>query len=250
MGPTVRRTGTGDELTAEQSLAVAEAVREELARRRMSRQRLADTAKISLSTLEKTLSGSRQFTLATIVRLEQALSVTLRSREAPASPSAPAALGAYSRAAVQWLEGDYLTLRPSFEMADTVFAYRTAIAWDSDRLVFHEAERSDAQFSQKGEVSLPNKSGHVYLHTNDAGQMRLAILGRPRIGGEMYGLLTTLQVGSGTQLLPVAVPLALIPLTGKPALGRIGVSDEAYGGYRAHLDRVTAENFARLIGAR
>ena len=60
-------------LTDEQSRVIATLIREELARRRISRQLLADQAKISISTLEKALSGRRPFTLATTIRLEQAL---------------------------------------------------------------------------------------------------------------------------------------------------------------------------------
>ena len=96
------------QLSAEQSLQVAETVREEIARRRISRQSLAEQAKLSLSTLEKVLGGRRPFTLATMVRLEQALGVSLR--KAPAESAAngdvsPDDLGAYSRRSVAWLEG-------------------------------------------------------------------------------------------------------------------------------------------------
>src|SRR5215469_8747498 len=94
------------QLTAEQSRAVAAIIREELARRRISRQHLADQAKISISTLEKALSGRRPFTLATTVRLEEALGVPLRKADgggefgsAPAN-LAPGHLGFYSRPAV------------------------------------------------------------------------------------------------------------------------------------------------------
>src|SRR5438270_8576487 len=48
------------ELTLEGSESVALVVREELARRRLSRQWLADEARVSLSTLEKALAGSRR----------------------------------------------------------------------------------------------------------------------------------------------------------------------------------------------
>src|SRR6187431_3722810 len=58
-------------------------VLEELARRRLSRQQLAEMARISLSTLEKALSGRRPFTLATLVRLEQALGISLRRGSSP-----------------------------------------------------------------------------------------------------------------------------------------------------------------------
>ena len=73
--------------TAEQVIAAK--VREELARRRMSRQQLADMARVSISTLEKALNGSRAFTLATIVRLETALGIALRPDVIQAGMGAP-----------------------------------------------------------------------------------------------------------------------------------------------------------------
>src|SRR6201991_3992203 len=126
------------QLSDDQSREGAETIREEIARRRISRQALADQAKLSLSTLEKALGGRRPFTLATTVRLEQALGVSLRkSSAAPAaavfaagSDAAPDGLGSYSHRAVTWLEGDFITLRPSFGEKDAIFAYRTVIVWE------------------------------------------------------------------------------------------------------------------------
>src|SRR5258705_11198323 len=60
------------QLSAEQSRQIADTIREEIARRRISRQSLAELAKLSLSTLEKVLGGRRPFTLATTVRLDPA----------------------------------------------------------------------------------------------------------------------------------------------------------------------------------
>src|SRR5476649_633489 len=98
------------QLSAKQSRLVAVQVREEIARRRISRQALADKAKISISTLEKALGGRRPFTLATIVRLEEALGLSLRkdNGEAANAPSSngdvsPDSLGSYARRAVKWL---------------------------------------------------------------------------------------------------------------------------------------------------
>ncbi len=241
------------DLSSELSQAIAARVREELARRRLSRQALADLAKISISTLEKALAGRRPFTLATTIRLEEALGATLRApvRAAPAG-LAPETLGAYSRAAVAWLEGEYLTLRPSFEAPDAVYAYRTEIAWDelSSSLAFREAARQDADFTQKGVVSLSNQSGHIYLVTSEQGQFRLVTLGRPAIGGEMYGVLATLQAGHGSHLTPAAAPIAFVPMrrVADPTFGRI--SDGAhYDEYRATLARVTEKGFARFFAA-
>ena len=179
------------QLSDEQSQAVAAQIREELARRRISRQRLADTAKISISTLEKALAGRRPFTLATTIRLEEALGVTLRKGKAAVAPPPPVAaapsglapgdLGFYARPAVSWIEGAYLTLRPSFGEKDAIYAYRTEILWDdaSSSLLFRESDRLDAAFTQHGSVSVPNQSGHIYLITNRFGQYRLIIVTRP-----------------------------------------------------------------------
>lgn len=92
------------------------------------------------------------------------------------SGHAPEELGSYSRASVSWLEGVYLTLRPSFGDQNAIFAYCTEIAWsgESTRLSFRERERSDASFSQQGSVSVPHLSGHIYLVTNSSGQYRMA----------------------------------------------------------------------------
>src|SRR6185436_4412643 len=163
---------TDRQLSAEQSRWIAATIREELARRRISRQHLAEQAKLSISTLEKALGGRRPFTLATTVRLEEALGVSLRKGQdaivaPPNGDVAPDSLGSYSRRAVGWIEGTYLTLRPSFGEKDSIYAYSTEITWDeaASHLVFREAERMDAAFAQFGEVAVPNQSGHVYLVT-------------------------------------------------------------------------------------
>jgi transcriptional regulator with XRE-family HTH domain len=241
------------DLSIEASRAIAARVREELARRRLSRQALADLAKISISTLEKALAGRRPFTLATTIRLEEALGATLRAPvRGPPPGLAPETLGAYSRPAVAWLEGEYLTLRPSFEAPGAVYAYRTEIAWDeaSSSLVFREAGRQDADFTQKGQVSLSNQSGHIYLVTNVQGQFRLITLGRPAIGGEMCGVLATLQAGHGSHLTPAAAPIALVPMrrVTDAAFGRIATGEAHYDDYRATLARVTEKGFALFFG--
>lgn len=231
---------------------IARKVREELARRRISRQALADMARISISTLEKTLSGRRAFTLATVVRLEEALGTPLR---APASPPemaqafAPDELGGYARGAVRWLEGRYLTLRPLFGGGGGIHAFQTAIRWEPalSRLVFEESERADS-FAQHGSVSLPLSSGHIYLITSEDGQYRLAILGRPTISRSLYGILTTLLIGHGSQLVPASCPLALLRIADgqAPAFGRIERHHPRYADYSKELEIVTARDFARF----
>jgi transcriptional regulator with XRE-family HTH domain len=245
------------DLHPERSSAVALRVREELARRRLSRQWLADAARISLSTLEKALSGRRPFTLPTVVRMEEALGIELRAgaAAAPASPEnggpsgfAPEEMGAYARPAVRWLEGEYLTVRPSFSEAGALYAYRTLIAWDEEKghLAFSETNRLDSDFEQKGFVSFPHLSGHIYLVTSSAGQYRVALLNRPSGGGALNGVLATLVAGAGAQLIPAATPIALLPAsrTAEPEYGVIHPGSRCFEDYRACVDKIRERGFA------
>ena len=251
-------TAKSAKLTAEDSQALSQRLREELARRRMTRQGLADAAMISISTLEKVLAGRRGFTLATIVRLEVGLGVKLRDKPAAksngaaqANGTAPDELGNYSRPAVTWLEGSYLTVRPSFGDRGALYAYRTDIMWDEEtaRLIFTEAERVDRDYVQFGSVAVPHQSGHIYLVTNRHGQHRMIVVARPTIKGEMHGLLTTLKSGQGSHLSPVATPIVLKLLKGgeKASFGRIARSHAAYAAYSALLKKTLDENFAAFL---
>lgn len=252
-------SGLDNELSDEQSRVVADLIREELARRRLSRQGLAEQAKLSLSTLEKALGGRRPFTLATIVRLEQALGIPLRKAPQAATPAAspdgsgiaPDSLGSYSRRAVEWIEGAYVTVRPSFGDKDAIYAYRTEILWDeqASSLVFREGERQDKAFTQFGEVAVPNQSGFVYLVTNRHGQHRLITVSRPTITGEMYGIITTLLAGRGSLLTPIAAPIAFLPAGNieQPTLGRVLANDPNHALYRDHLRKTVEEPFALFV---
>ena len=241
-----------NELTHENSESVALTVREELARRRLSRQWLADEARVSLSTLEKALAGRRPFTLATVVRLEDALGTSLRAKGGGREEQrlfAPESMGTYTRPAVQWLEATYLTLRPSFSEPGAVFAYLTSISWDDPKghLVFSEAARTDSQYEQKGFVSFPNISGAIYLVTISEGQYRIALLNRPT-GRWLSGILLTLAAGEGAQLIPASVPIALVPTSAeeKKTIGVVRPGDAAYEEYRECLDKVTQRGYARF----
>src|SRR5246127_596968 len=244
-------------LSAEQSRQIAETIREEIARRRMSRQALAEQAKLSLSTLEKVLGGRRPFTLATTVRLEQALGVSLRKATPSPAPIpvngdvSPDGLGSYSRRAVARLEGTYLTLRPSFGVKDAIYAYHTEIAWDAaaSALLFKEGERLDIEFSQYGEVAVPNESGFIYLVTNRHGQHRVITISRPTISGAMYGITPPLLAGRAPLLTPIAAPIALLPIKSiaNPSVGRIALGDPNYALYRQHLRRTVEEPFALFM---
>ena len=244
------------QLSDEQSREVADTIREEIARRRISRQALAEQAKLSLSTLEKALGGRRPFTLATTVRLEQALGVSLRKSTVAPAPEAgndvaPDSLGSYSHRAVSWIEDVYITLRPSFGDKDAIFAYRTEIAWEPkvSSLVFREGERTDAAYEHTGEVAVPHQSGFIYLVINKHGQHRVITVSRPTVNGEMYGIISSLRAGPGSQLTPIAAPIAYVPLKNvqEPTLGRIAPDNPNHALYRSHLRRTVEEPFALFL---
>lgn len=249
--------GLGERMSDFDDATVAARLREEIARQRLSRAGLAKSARLSISTLEKALSGRRRFTLATIVRLEEALGAPLRRplvaepTPAPSVPMlAPAAMGSYSRPAVKWIEGEYLTLRASFGEEGAVYAYRTVIRWDERQghLVFSESDRVDAEFEQGGFVSMPHLSGHTYLMTSEEGQYRMIMLGRATREARMFGLLSTLQVGAGSQLVPVSCPVAFVPLgqMDEPVFGFVGEDAPRFEEYRGVLNTAMGDDFCRL----
>ena len=146
-----------------------------------------------------------------------------------------------------------MTVRPSFGGdKEAIYAYRTEIAWDdaASSLLFREGERLDAVYSQYGEVAVPNQSGFIYLVTNRNGQHRLITLSRPTTrSGEMYGIIMTLLAGRGSQLTPIAAPIAFLPIKNfaNPTLGRISPDDANYAVYREHLRRTVDEPFALFM---
>ncbi len=207
------------QLSAEQSRQIADTIREEIARRRISRQSLAELAKLRLSTLQKVLGGRRPFTLATTVRLEQALAASLRKTSdtpAPAAPNgngdiAPDGLGAYSRRAVAWIEGTYVTVRPSFGDKDAIFAYSTEIVWHAaaSSLVFHgKANGRTRPSPSSARWRCRTSRDTSYLVTNRHGRHRLITVAHLAISSEMYGIITTLLAGRGSSLTPIAAPIA------------------------------------------
>jgi hypothetical protein len=232
--------------------AAAARIRVELARKRMSRGRLADAAKISLSALEKGLSGTRKFSEPALTRIGDVLGLTLF--EATRASTASDELGGYARATVQWLEGNYLTIRPSSKRKDDLVTYITDVTWDEAQvqLVFKELARIDAAYAQHGTVAVPHQTGHIYFTTNRHGQQRLMVVKRDvKASGAMYGLPLTLQQERGARLKPVAMPVALVPvrsLREVPALGAISPANKMHDAYRQILARVTVEGFAGILG--
>ena len=245
--------------------SIATLIREALARQNKTRQWLADNARISMSTLEKGLSGRRTFTLSTLVKIEDALGVSLRNRDKTDSLSAhtdpkieavpgiaPEPMGSYSKRQVDPLIQSYLTVRPSFSLRkNCLFSYVTIIKWDDalSQLVFEETQRIDAAYTQRGLVAVPHKSGHIYLATNRHGQQRLITLSKPNIHDEMFGILSSLIVKRAGHMSPVACPIALAPMNNysNAPLGLIEQHQDCYKDYAALLRKAVGEGYCSFV---
>ena len=247
------------QLSAEQSRQIADTIREEIARRRISRQSLAEHAKLSLSTLEKVLGGRRPFTLATTVRLEQALGVSLRKTPdapAPAAPNgngdiAPDGLGAYSRRAVAWIEGTYVTVRPSFGDKEAVFAYRTEIAWD-DGASSPRVSRERAAGRGLHPVRRSGGAEPVGTHLSRHQPARPASPDHGGAAGDFGRDVRHHHDAARGPRLAVDADRRADRLSADqdgrhPTFGRVSSDDPNYALYRQHLRRTTDELFALFL---
>jgi hypothetical protein len=96
---------------------------------------------------------------------------------------------------------------------------------------------------------VPHQSGFIYLVINRHGQHRVITVSRPTVAGEMYGIISTLRAGPGSQLTPIAAPIAFVPLANVkvPTLGRVAPDNANYSLYRDHLRRTVEEPFALFL---
>lgn len=233
-----------------------EAIRRELARRHLDRKWLAHASGISLSQLDKLLSGQRSFSLDTRVRIEQALGLRFDQLEEPAPAAAPSVhsdvappeLGAYTRRSVQWMMRDFRAVRPMVDGSGRLLSYRTRIFWveAAGHLAFREDNRPPGWLSHSGDVSLPSESGHVYLLTRCEGQYRLAILCR-RAGGVLSGHQLTLAEMPDGQLAPATFPLALTPIIQGPEepsldFGIFPATDHRVSPFLRHLQAAAGDD--------
>ena len=74
----------------------------------------------------------------------------------------------------------------------------------------------------------------------------MALLNRPAGGGTISGILVTLAAGQGAQLIPAAVPLALVPMAGgrSRTWRRQAAATRPLTNIGACVDRITQCGFA------
>ncbi len=162
----------------------------------------------------------------------------------------PTYMGAYTRPAVDHYIGSYLTVRRAFSLPDTIVAYRTDIVWDAEwpSLLFQERDRPDAPYSHRGRLYIPASSMFIHLVSLTKGAMRMIIVSQLDRGGEMRGIITTLNKQRATYV-PVATPIVYVRQEEFPAaqLGELGPQNPAYARFKALLDDTVEQGYARLV---
>jgi transcriptional regulator with XRE-family HTH domain len=240
-------------------------IRTAMIEKKMTQAELADAADCHEKTVQNLLSGRpvRDQTLFDVCMVlgldfDKVKGGLLREgRDAPEPASteakaAPAYMGAYTRAGVDHYIGSYLTLRPSFSAGGGVMAYRTDIAWDEEwpSLLFQERDRPDKPYLHRGRVYIPTSSMYIHLVSLTKGAMRMVMVSQLDPMGHMRGLITTLNK-QRSHFVPVSAPIVYIRRDDFAGvdLGEISAAAAAAMGYRALLDEMLEQGYARLIGA-
>ena len=163
----------------------------------------------------------------------------------------PTYMGAYTRAAVDHYIGTYLTIRPAFSTPGTIVAYRTDITWDPEwpSLLFQERDRPDAPYSHRGRLYIPASSMFIHLVSLTKGAMRMIVVSQLDRGGEMRGLITTLNKQRAT-FVPVATPIVYSRRESfaSDGFGEITTGHRLYKAYKELLKETVDQGYARLVG--
>jgi transcriptional regulator with XRE-family HTH domain len=235
--------------------------------KKITQAELADAADIHEKTIQNLLSGrsvrdQTLFDVCMVLGLDFAkvkaawVREGRETRDAPErngaeGRAAPVYMGAYTRAGVDHYIGSYLTLRPSFSIADGIMAYRTDISWDEEwpSLLFQERDRPDKPYLHRGRLYIPASSPFVHLVSLTKGAMRMVMVSSLGPSGEMRGLITTLNK-RGAAFVPVSAPIVYVKRDDFAGLelGEIAADRAGALGFRQHIEEITGQGYARLIG--
>jgi hypothetical protein len=200
---------------------------------------------LSKSSIEKLFQGD--FTERTLNKIEGILKTSFRAPSTLREDTADRSVGGYVFTAVEYLQGDYLCVRPMFANPANFNAYLIAISWNEERkcLVFEEKSRFDGKYRQKGTVHIPFGTSYMNLVSANAGNVRTILLSLPDSDDMMRGIISTLSNPKGSVYIPVAAPIVLRKLrkAEEPELGVIAEKHRSHGEYRSWLAAVLTEEF-------
>jgi hypothetical protein len=220
----------------------------------LTRQVLADKAKIGIDRVDDFLNRKKPYvSLSTFLKIAKALGKEpLQPPAPPKEQEAPDELGGYTIKSAKQYIGEYLCIRPLFGNPKHLNAYLMDLVWNEKEhcLAFEERRRFDKRHAQRGKVYIPTGQPYISLLTADAGEVRHIILARNR-EGIMRGLVQTLFNRGGELYTPVCAPIVLRKTNGEVIedadLGQIDSKKAKYKTYRELLNEVLENDFARLV---
>ncbi len=200
---------------------------------------------LSKSSVEKLFQGD--FTERTLNKVEGILKTSFQRQASVRDDTAAKSVGGYVFDAVEYLQGDYLCVRPMFANPANFNAYLISIAWSDAQkcLVFEEKSRFDGKYRQVGTVYIPFGTAFMNLVSSSAGNVRTVLLSLPDTEDMMRGIISTLSNPKGSIYIPVAAPIVLRKLRAgeEPELGVIARDNRRYGEYQSWLATVLTEEF-------
>jgi len=200
---------------------------------------------LSKSSIEKLFQGD--FTERTLNKVEGILKTSFRAPSPTPGETADRSVGGYVFDAVEYLQGDYLCVRPMFATPANFNAYLITISWSDELkcLVFEEKSRFDGKYRQTGTVHIPFGTSYMNLVSASAGNVRTILLSLPDSDDMMRGIISTLSNPKGSVYIPVAAPIVLRKLrkAEEPELGIIAEHHRSHGEYQSWLATVLTEEF-------
>ena len=200
---------------------------------------------LSKSSIEKLFQGD--FTERTLNKVEGILKTSFQRQASARENTAAKSVGGYVFDAVEYLQGDYLCVRPMFANPANFNAYLVSISWSDEQkcLVFEEKSRFDGKYRQQGTVYIPFGTSFMNLVSSSAGNVRTILLSLPDSDDMMRGIISTLSNPKGSIFIPVAAPIVLRKLrtAEEPELGVISADHRRYGEYQSWLAAVLTEEF-------
>ncbi len=200
---------------------------------------------LSKSSIEKLFQGD--FTERTLNKVEGILKTSFQRQSQVKDNTAAKSVGGYVFDAVEYLQGDYLCVRPMFANPANFNAYLISISWSDEQkcLVFEEKSRFDGKYRQVGTVYIPFGTAFMNLVSSSAGNVRTVLLSLPDSEDMMRGIISTLSNPKGSIYIPVAAPIVLRKLRAgeEPELGVIARDNRRYGEYQSWLATILTEEF-------
>ena len=200
---------------------------------------------LSKSTIEKLFQGD--FTDRTLNKVEGVLKTSFQRSSRARQETASKSVGGYVFEAVEYLQGDYLCVRPMFANPSNLNAYLISIVWSDEQncLVFEEKSRFDAKYRQVGTVYIPFGTSFMNLVSSAQGNVRTILLSLPDAEDTLRGIISTLSNPKGSIYIPVTAPIFLRKLRAaeEPELGKISPESGCYEEYRSLLMTVLTEEF-------